>query len=53
MASIDACMGLRPETAWMVFSKYADDRLQRTRKKLGKLKNLELEESEHFDRCKS
>lgn len=51
MAGIDACMGLLETKADELFSKYAD-RLQRTRKKLGKLKNLELEESEHFDRSK-
>ena len=51
MAGIDACMGLLETKADDLFSRYAD-RLQRTRKKLGKLKNLELEESEHFDRSK-
>lgn len=51
MAGIDACMGLLETKADDLFSKYVD-RLQRTRKKLEKLKNLELEEAENFDRSK-
>lgn len=51
MAGIDVCMRLLETKAEDLFSNYVE-RLQRTRKKLEKLQNLHLEETEYFDRSK-